>query len=183
MNEPAKIKKGLKHTWTESLSDYPATTYTLKYNLVNASKNEAITSTADGSDHDIEISAATSAAYTAGTYKWQSYVQEILDSTNKIFIAEGMLEIEESLLTGTTDFRTHAKKTLDAINTVIENWATQGYQSISVNGRAIQYKTLDDLMKLKAYYTSIVNAETAQAKIDAGEEPGGKILTRFRTIT
>lgn len=177
MNIPEKIIKGLTYEWTDSLEDYPATTYTLYYNLVNSTANVTITSTADGADHDTTLSATTTAGYTAGTYRWTSYV---VSGSTKYLIEQGWTVIEANPLSGNTDFRSHARKTLDLINTAIESMMTNGQaQAVDIAGRTVTYRTMEDLLKAKAHYEYLVKQEELEDKINAGREAGNKILVRF----
>lgn len=177
MNEPTELRAGLTATWTESISDYPATDYTLKYNLVNATVNKAIVCTASGNDHVATL--ASTESLTAGEYTWQSYVVSIADATIKYFIASGKITILGSFLTGNTDFRTHARTTLDAIEAVIESRATKSQQSISIGGRSVVNMTFEELIKARSHYAYMVKQEETAAKIAAGLEVGNKILVRF----
>jgi len=179
MNEPRKIRKGLSETWTESINDYPATEYTLKYNLQNSSANVAIVSTADGNAHTVTLTASTTAGYTAGTYKWQSYVENISDSDEKVFIAQGTIEIVNTFLSGNTDQRSHARKTLEAIEAVIENRATQDHLSYSIAGRAITLLSTKELIEFRSFYRAEVALEDKQDGINAGKSPGGRFLIQF----
>ncbi len=179
MNEPKEIRKGLSETWTESINDYPATNYTLKYNLQNSSANVAIVSTADGNAHTVILTASTTAGYTAGTYKWQSYVENISDSDEKVFIAQGTIEIVNTFLSGNTDQRSHARKTLEAIEAVIENRATQDHLSYSIAGRSISLMTLKELIEAESIYAYKVKQEELQERINEGKDVGNKILVRF----
>jgi len=179
MTEPAKIIAGDTLDWTESISDYSAADgWTLKYTLINSTTKISLTSIASGNDHKVNVVTATSTNYAAGDYSWQSYVEK--DSVIHI-VANGFIIIETQLSAKTTfDYRSHAKKTLTLIETAIEAMLANGQsQSISINGRTVQYRTMEELIKAKSNYAWYVKNEEAAEKINAGLETGNKILVRF----
>ena len=78
--EPDTITAGDLITWKKSLGDYPAgESWTLSYALTNSAAQITFTGTADDDDHLISVSAATSAAWAAGTYSIQGYVTKALE--------------------------------------------------------------------------------------------------------
>ena len=184
MNEPTIIFAGDKVEWTESLSDYlPSAGWTLKYILINSLNRYTFESVADGNSHDITLTNATTADWVFGDYILQSYVEHT-DGTIET-ISRISVTIKQNLITATTyDFRTHAKKTLDAINTAIEGIASQEVLSMQITTRggsskALQFLTMAEMIQAKNYYESLVNSELAQEKITAGIDPGNKILIQF----
>jgi len=178
--EPTVITAGDTIKWTKSLgSDYPATTYTLKYrlHLRNAVAAEPITITAaaDGADYSITVAAATSAAYTAGEYDWYSWVES---GTERYSIDSGRLTIKpdpEEVAAG-TDLRSHAEKMLDLIETVLESGATSDQKRIKINDREIEKYTFEELLDLREYYKKAVEAEHNEDDIAAGRKTGGRYL-------
>lgn len=184
MNQPSIIYAGDKVEWTESLSDYPASEgWTLKYTLINSSYKESFSSAADGDDHDITLLNADTADWNAGTYILQPYVEHT-DGTIQT-LERTTLEVKQNLLTATTyDFRTHARKTLEAIEAAIERRATIEQISMQITTRggsskALQYMNMDELIKAREYYQDLVNTETAKENIEAGKPAGNKILLQF----
>ena len=74
--EPSSIKAGMTVKWKRTLSDYPATLWTLTYVLFKAGTQIKFNASADGTDHSVTLAKATTAAYTAGNYTWQAYVDD-----------------------------------------------------------------------------------------------------------
>lgn len=181
LNEPPKITSGFYYKWTESLSDYKANAgYTLKYVFYNANNNLPITSTANanGIDHDVILTAGESEHFEAGTYAWKSYVEHT--SGERYPIASGTIIIEQNILQSSpSDFRSHARKTLEAIEAALERRATKEQLSISIAGRALQYMTIKELLEARSVYQQEVDGEIAKEKMDAGLKPGGRVLLQF----
>ena len=184
MNEPTTLFAGDKVEWTESLSDYlPSAGWTLKYILINSLNRYTLVSTADGESHKVSLLSTDTSAWVAGTYVVQPYCEHT-DGTNEL-LSQYTVEIKQNLISATTfDFRTHARKTLDAINTAIEGRASQEVLSLQVStpggsSKALQYLTMDEMIKAKNYYQSLVDSEITQEKINAGQNAGNKILISF----
>ena len=74
--EPDSVVSGDTITWSRTLADYPAGTWTLKYRLINADGKIEITATASGTDHLVSVSSETSANYATGTYTWTAWVEK-----------------------------------------------------------------------------------------------------------
>lgn len=183
MNEPKIFYAGDKIEWTESNSLYPASDgWTYKCRLINSSGKIDITSTADGDSHDISITSAISAAYTAGKYMLQPYYQHT-DGT-KEYLARFEVEVFPDLVAANTyNYKSHARTTLEALEAAIESRATKAQMSISIStpqgSRALQYLTLEELIKAKEFYQGLVEQEEAQNLISAGKKPGGRVFVQF----
>lgn len=176
--EPTSVRAGLTWEWdrTNLSSDYPASTWTLKYGLKNAASHIEITAAADGDDYTVLVAAATTAGYTAGTYRWAAWVES---GTEKRDIGEGWIEVLAAY-TGAAvlDDRSHARITLDAIEAVIENRATLDQQQYAIGNRSLTRTPIAELLKLRDYYRAEVRAEV-HAEDTALGRGGHQLLTRF----
>lgn len=185
MNEPTTFYAGDKVEWTESLSSFlPGDGWTLKYVLINSAARETFSATPSGNDYKITLTSANTANWLPGSYILQSYVEHT-DGTIEV-IDRFTVTVKQNLITATTyDFRTHAQKTLEAIESAIEGRASQEVLSLSITTRggsskALQYLTLKEMIEARAFYKSLVDSELAQEKIEAGLDPGNKILISFK---
>lgn len=182
--EPLEIIAGDTLTWKKSLPDYPATSgYTLKYRLINAAGKIDITATASGDDHLINVSAATTAAYTPGTYTWTSFIEKGADaSLERYTIMTGTIIVKPSLATQTAgyDTRSHVKKVLDALDSLIEGKASRDAMQISIAGQTITKMSPEELIKWRSHYARLYQQELAAENINKGLASGRKILARFR---
>ncbi|MBK8609063.1 MAG: hypothetical protein IPL84_03750 [Chitinophagaceae bacterium] len=185
MNEPKVFLAGDKIEWTESLSDYlPSAGWTLKYILINSLNRYPFNSIADGESHKVTLLNADTNAWVSGDYLLQPYVENT-DGTQELLPVRSVT-IKQNIITATTyDFRTHAKKTLESIEAAIENRAGSEAMSLSITTRggstkALQYLTHKELIEAKNYYEYLVESELQQEKIEAGIEPGNKILISFK---
>lgn len=183
--EPTVIVSGDFVTWKRQLSDYPATLYTLAYRLVGSAGVKTITATADGTDHLIEIEGASQTGppavvgtdvYGAGWYEWTASVTEIATSRRKT-LETGSLEVKPNPLTAkASDMRSHARKVLAAIEAVIEGTASHEQSEMSIDGKSLKRRSIEDLLKLRTIYKAEVKAETAA---QSGAKTGGRIVMKL----
>lgn len=157
--EPAELVAGDTWSWTRSLSDYPAGTWTLTYYLRGQAGEISFSASASGTDHLVSVAKATTAGYKAGFYQWEAAVT---DGTTRTTVARGTLTVKpDPANTGAgLDARSHARKVLEAIEAVIEGRATKDQQEYSIGGRMLKRTALADLQKLRANYRAEVFAET-----------------------
>lgn len=178
-SEPYEITAGDFWTWQISESDYPATSYTLTYALVSSDALISLTAAASGTDHLIEVAAATTAAYTAGTYHWQAYMT---DGDGKRYkIREGTLDVLTDFATQSTgyDNRTHAQKTLDALEAVILGKAASDQLSYSIAGRSLSRMSPDELITWRDHYRAEVAKEKRAERRKRGSATGKQIKVQF----
>jgi hypothetical protein len=181
--EPAVLIAGDRVVWkrTDLGSDYLPASYQLKYSarLEGDGTDEIeITASESGSDYIVEVAAATSAAWTAGTYHWQAYIVRTSDS-ERVTVDRGTFEVRANRDSATTDPRSHVKKVLDAIEAVIENRATQDQESYSINGRSLSRTPLEELLKLRRKYQHEYLAELNAENARRGKRSGNTVRVRF----
>jgi len=150
----------------------PVDGWALSYSLTLVGKapinitGGVITST--GSTWNINVPGSTTAGWAAGKYKWLAYVKGSGTFAGERFIvAEGVIEIKPNPETAdaTTDYRSDAKKNLDAIDAVLANRVTADVASYKINGRELVKMRHSDLLELRGYFFQRYKAE----RIAAGE--------------
>jgi hypothetical protein len=158
---PEKIGAGLTFSHLVTLTAYPAPGWVLTVALRGPSAID-LTASAEKNPHRISASAATTAAWVPGVY-W--YTARVTDGTDVIEVERGQLEITPDLASQTADFdgRTHAEKTLAAIEAVIEKRATLDQERYRINNRELYRTPITDLLKLRDLYRAEVRAERAAA--------------------
>lgn len=177
--EPGSLRVGDTWRWTRTLDDYPAPSWVLKYRFKNAAGGFEITASASGTDHSITVTAATTSGYTAGSYTWTAWVEG--GTSEKYTVDSGSCELladyRSGLATVALDDRSHARKTLDAIEAWIEgrDVAVAEYE---IAGRRMKYIPTTELLKMRSRYQLEVQAEENAAKLARGEGVGRKIQFR-----
>jgi hypothetical protein len=168
-NEPFQARAGTTWTWQrQNLSDYPASAWTLKYAFKNAVAHFELTATASGDWYTATIAAATTLGYEPGKYRWVAWVESGME---KYEVDTGWLEVLPPYNQATQaarDDRTHARRTLDAIEAVIENRATVDQMEYTIGNRHLKRMPVADLMKWRDYYRDQVFAEEANERIRNG---------------
>lgn len=180
--EPTEVTAGDTIKWTKTLSDYPADEYALNYQIIPLSGGTPITVTAsaDGTDHAINISAATSAGYSAADYRWFSYATDIATGLERYTVDRGDLTIlPDPTATTAADLRSHAATVLDAIEALLEGEASIAQQEMAIEGKSLKRRTIPELLEMRSYYQSEVKREEKAEAIRKGLATGGRILTRF----
>jgi len=178
-NEPLSFVAGDTVKWDrEDLSNYPASIWTLKYYFVKTNEQIVITASANGDHFRVVVAASVTANYSVGIYKWNAYVSK---GTERYKVDEGTLEIKADYAAQTTgyDSRSHVKKTLDAIEAVIEGRATQDHLSYSIAGRSIAKISPEELIRWWSFYKQQYQRELDAERIANNLGTSKKILTRF----
>ncbi len=186
MNIPSSIRAGDTITWTESINDYPATDgWILAFTLYAYGKTSiTITGSTSGADYLILLDPDDTDGYEPGTYSWQAYVYKTVDAviTERYTLANGSIQIlpDLSATSGTVDLRSHVKRTLDAIETLLEGKSSADVLSYSIAGRSLSKMSIDELLKWRNLYLSEYQRELDAEGI-AGDNPR-RVGVRFNRI-
>jgi hypothetical protein len=122
MVEPTQVFAGDTLAWTRDLADHPADTWTLTYYFVNETDSFNIVATADGTTHSVSIGGATTGAYKSGRYRWHA---RVTDGTTVTTVDQGWFEVKPDPAKLKTDWRSHARKMIDAIESTLEGNASK----------------------------------------------------------
>ena len=176
--EPARFQAGNTFTWTKSLADFPASEWTLTYELRGA-QSISVTATADGNDYLVSVAAATTASWTVGTYSMAGYVAAL---SSRFQIYAGSLVIESNIATAAADYdaRTVAARVVAALEAVALNRASR--EEISyVNGLGISVQKMShgEIIAALGYWRGRLADEQAADATAQGRATGRRILTRF----
>lgn len=158
---PGSITAGLTFKRTVTLADYPADQGWVLNAYLRGKTAINIEATADGAKHVINVPAATTTEWQAGDY---GYSVRVSKSGDVYEVGSGTLSVLSDMQTVTSgDFRSHAQKTLDAIEAVIENRASLDQERYRINNRELYRTPMADLLKLRALYRREVNQQKAKA--------------------
>ncbi len=168
---PATLRAGDTATWRRTLSDYPASDgWTLAYVLVKPSKQIAFSATADGCSHLVEVATGTTIAWPPGTYTWQERVSQ---AGKTYTTATGSLNILPSFAAATLgiDARTHAQKTLEALEAWIES-RDMGVAEYQIGDKQLKNLSIPDLLLLRDRYRR-------EVRESVGPKKSGRVQLRF----
>ncbi len=182
--EPYSFVVGDRVAWkrTDLGSDYPNSSYTLSYQARQESSGVTTftaTASSSGDDYVVEIGSTTSASYTSGRYHWSAYITRNSDS-ERIEIDSGTFDVKPNKVSSTADPRTHIKKVLDSIESVIEGRASKDQESLSVEGMTLSRTPIEDLLTLHSKYKAMYIREHRTERMKNGKNHSAKIFTRFQ---
>jgi hypothetical protein len=174
--EPASLIAGDTAQWIKTLPDYPASVgWALSYELVNAGQRIAFGSVAYGDDHLVKVPATTTEAWAPGAYTYRARAA----LAGEVFtVGAGQIAVQPAF-GAATDARSHARRTLDAIEATLEGRATSATAEYQIAGRSMKYIPIPELLALRDRYRRDVSAENAAASIAAGLGNPGRIYVRF----
>jgi hypothetical protein len=175
--EPRYIRAGETVKWSKSLPEFLATEYTLKYYLTGPA-SVTLTATAYNTiDHLVTILPTASAVLVYGLYTWESYAEKGTGETlEKYFVSSGQVLVK------TAAGKSHIKKTLDALEALIEGRATDGMDNFSLGGKSVSRMDAAELLKWHSKYTILYRDELAAEKVAQGFPDSRRVGVRFRRL-
>ncbi|MCU0839940.1 MAG: hypothetical protein MUE49_14650 [Rhodospirillales bacterium] len=181
--EPTSVVAGDTVAWTRSLADYPAPTYVLKYRFLNAAGKVDITATASGTDHAVSVTAATTAAWTAGNYDWLAWVETGSGPTAERYsVDEGRITVEPNRAALTIwDGRSDARQIYEALVTAWKS-ASIGRAFVGeyeIAGRRMKFNNKADWIVELDYWKAQVASEDRAEAIANGMASGSRLLVRM----
>lgn len=173
---PNKITAGLTLKHSINLPAYPASSSWSLIVYLRGPTSIDITSTAEGNQHTFHISAETTKNYKAGHYGYSLRAIHISGLVEEI--DAGSIEIKADLasINEQADLRSHAQKTLSALEAVIEGRATLDQERYRINNRELYRTPLDILIKLRNQYRAEAAREIAKSN---GKNIFGQVI-RFK---
>jgi len=183
-SEPTRAIAGDTWSWTKSLPDYPAGTWTLTYYLRSREGEQNFNASASGTDYQVTVAAATTAGYKAGRYGWTAVVTS---GSERHTVGTGELEVlpDPASSGAGQDPRSHARKVLEAIEAVLESRASAPQRELvayTIGSRSQKFdenESKADLVALRSKYQWFVANEEAQQKLAAGQPNPRMVGIRF----
>ena len=182
--EPAVIIAGDTLQWYRTdLPDYPADDgWVLTYNLRGASVIDIVAITYQDKSFEVNVVAATTAAYTIGDYWWSAYCTHAGDS-KRYQVDYGTLEIKADIAQVSTDpydGRSDVKKTLDAVEAVLLGRASKDQMAYTIAGRSLSKTPIPDLLAFRDKFKIEFAIEEDKEKVRNGKSTGRRILMRTK---
>lgn len=148
-------------SWTDTLPQYPASTWQLSYAIRGNSVLDVI-ATPNGDDFELLISSTESSNLIHGVHHWQAYVAQ---AGNRTTIGNGAIEVVQDLASAITgyDGRSEAQKMLDAVSQAIITIGNgEMVQSYSIKGRSLSKYSLTELLQMRDRLKGEVARENAR---------------------
>lgn len=161
-------------------SEYPpADSWVLSYALVKDGNRITFSSTDNGDGyHLVNVDETATAGYTVGVYRYQARVS---NGTDVFTVDTGTIELKTDFAIASVgyDDRSHAKKTLDALEATILGKASKDQLSYSIANRSISLMSPDELIRWRNEYRAEYRIELQAEDATSGKATGNKILSRF----
>lgn len=160
MDIPSTLQVGDYWEWEDTLDDYDADLgWTLTYYFqLDATNSFSIAAAGDGTTHTTTLAAATSAAKTAGYWKWTARVANE-DSQPKVYtIDSGFVTLEPDPSVA-RDVRSWARKAYDELTAIIEGRAAREASSLAVAGRQVAYMSWPEIEQAHAFLKAQIRVE------------------------
>ena len=176
--EPEKLTAGVTWNWKKTISDYPASEWTLTYYLrKDGASATSFSATADGDTHLVTVAAATTAAFASGVY---DFIGWVIKGTEKFEVFNSAIEVlPNPTNTSAYDPRSHARKVMELIEAAMEGRVPNGMESYSIGGRSINKIPLSQLRELWEKYKQDVVMEEQAERLANGRRSGKNIGVRF----
>jgi hypothetical protein len=175
--EPVTLIAGDTAKWLKSTPDYLASAgWVLTYTLINASAKITFSATASGTDHLVNVAAATTAAWAAGSYAWRATAF----LAGEVFtVSSGTITVEPAFGAATLDNRSHARKALANIEAYLENANNLTAARYQIAGRELWRISVADQLTLRDRYRAEVAREDAAANAARGLPDKRRVYVRF----
>lgn len=177
---PCKIRAGDTTIFTVENTDYSPATHSASLLLQKVATGvslSAINATESGSTYTFTISAATSAAWSPGSYQWAIRYTVTADSTVETG-ETGMLDILPNI--GTSQTASTAATLLAALETAIATVTASPHSSISFNGQSVTFGSLSMWYQERNRLRAEVIKEQRAALKAAGLNDGTLYQAQFR---
>ncbi len=179
--EPSVLQAGDSVSWTRDLPAYPpADGWVLKYRILwRTPPSAAITATASGSAHLVEIPATTTASWQAGEATLVAWVER---GTERVTLEQQRITVLADLTSATSlDGRSVARRALDDAQAALLAFSAPGRAGVleyEIAGRRMKFRELQELQELIAHWRREVAREDQALALAQGVVPG-RIYTRM----
>lgn len=165
---PKELIAGDTWSWTRSLGDHPAGTWTATVYFEATQGAFSIAGSASGTTHSFTIAAATTTTYAPGRYGWRL---RVTDGSTTTTVESGMVEVlVDPAKAGKTDTRTWARKTLEAVECFLLGNASTAQASMSLAGRQISRWSIVELTAWRDKLRSEVKSEDQGSNAGRGRD-------------
>lgn len=178
-DEPTAIRAGDSVAWTRELPEYSAADgWALKYRLLYPAGTAVdITSTGAGTLHTVNLTAANTAAYVAGSATLVAYVEKGSGGTlERATLESTPITILPNLTTAAThDGRSANQIALANARTALASYMAKGQAHVAeydIAGRRMKFRDSQQIVDLIRFYEREVSRETAAQALINGVAAG-----------
>lgn len=175
--EPAALIAGDTAKWLKTIGDYPATEgWALAYTLINGTAKITFSATASGDDYLVNVPAATTAGWAAGSYSWRAQVTK----AGEVFtVGTGTITVQASFGAATLDNRSFARITLANIEDYLKDKSNLAAASYEIAGRKLDRIPRSELLAERDKFKAEVSREDAANNAALGLPDKRRVYVRF----
>lgn len=177
---PAKLYIGDYWTWTQALSNYPASAWTLTYTLGadGITGTKTITASADGDTHKVTVDAETTGDYTADKYTYYARVTDT-DTGDEVYtVSAGVVEIVDP---AQEDPRSYWTQIYEALRSAMTSRATTAQLEKTVAGIQIKHMSHKEMIEAMEHAEERVRQEDAALASAEGRASRNNFFFRFES--
>jgi hypothetical protein len=181
MGLPAYIRSGNSLSLVASYAGLSPTGWALLL-AIRGAVNLDIAGVASGSSWTLSASSTQTAQLSPGKYKW-AVLATSTDGTQRVEAESGEVEVLPNLATAAAgvELRSEAELVLASVDAAVSDWPKKRSAMITISGRSITYKKIEELLALRTRLREDVRREKIARGIALGM--GGnnarRVLTRF----
>lgn len=163
---PAELIAGDTWEWTRDLSEYPASAWSSVWYFEKADHNFSVSGVADGDTHTATVTAATSAGYPPGEYRW--WLSVTASGVRKTIESGKMDVMRDPAAVGNADHRSTARIVLDIVDTYLRDPTNIAAASYALGGRSLSRWSRTDLIAERKEWEAKVKEEDAKDRRSRG---------------
>lgn len=160
---PAKIKAGLTFSIGPISTAYVAPDWTLALKLRGPNAID-LTATDDGAGPVLRAEATATAEWTAGLYAYSLRATDAAGTVVEVEAGQVQVEPDLAAIGPGHDSRDHVRRTLEAIEAVLEKRATLDQEKYKINNRELWRTPVADLLRLRDRYKAELRMMNAKAR-------------------
>lgn len=181
--EPIEMAVGDTLAFTRELPNYlPSDGWSLLYEIRGQGQAQEFTSTTSGTAHEILVTAAVTATWTAGTCVVSGFAENTDGRRQQIYA--GALEILSNVpeTAATMNVKTFAQTMVEDLQVVLESRASGALSESQLGETRFKFKTDEELQKAHAYWSEMRRSEIGKQRGKAGLPTGYKIKSVFKVV-
>jgi hypothetical protein len=177
MTVPTRLTAGDTWTWTHTVADYPASTWTGTYYVQNTEQSFDVAASASGDDFSVTVEAATTALRMPGKYRWVLLVTA--DGVRHTADTGEVEILADPAYATSVEFRTNARQRYDMIEAYLADPTNLAAASYSIGGRSLSRWSRTELMSEWSRLKQELQSEAAVDRMAKGLGNPRRLYVRF----
>lgn len=174
--EPGEFAAGDTLSFERALSEFPAPTWSLLYEMRGQTQPISFASTPDGQNHSINVAATVTATWLPGDYTLAGYaLNGTTGERQQIYLATITVTPNFAAEAGNEPQLTFEAQMLANLEIVLLAKSTGDLLESSVENSRFRYLSLEEVRKERDYYFMVVANQKAKQNAKMGRPTGNKV--------